>query len=145
MPAFPGLCLYDSPRVMSRSKARSFRQLQADQVAVDLPHELDEGEPVSAANCTVNGIRYKNNSPIWIGLDFVRAELRTQSTVMLYAVGQDKAPYDLHLSVPWMHPEVRPTLGADPDTWVRYRVKPRREKGARFYQRDDGQWMLAHD
>ncbi len=130
---------------MSKSKSKSFRQAIADQVSVE-PEELAEiGEPVSAANCTINGSRYKNTSPAWTGLDFSRAELRTQSTLELYILGQDAAPYDLHLDVPWMHHEDRSRHFNDPQYWARYRVRPRRQKGARFYRREDGQWMLAHE
>lgn len=99
--------------------------------------------PVSADNCTINGYRAKATSAAWIGLDLARAEILRQSTLMLCVFGKD-APYDLHLNVPWMHPEDREKHADNPDSWCYYRVRPKRKRGARFFRAEDGMWMLAY-
>ena len=95
--------------------------------------------PVDATTCTVNGYRYRQTEPAWTGLALSRAELRDQASIMVWIAGAD-APYDLHLSVPWQHPDDGPWT---PQTGCWYRVRPKREKGAAFV-RVDGVWWLRY-
>jgi hypothetical protein len=82
-------------------------------------------------NSTVLGERWGRASP-WSGLDFSRGVPRTQSSIMCYIAGAD-APRDVHLDVPFLHPQdaasgmdwdgvvyrVRPQWQADETLWVR--------------------------
>lgn len=85
--------------------------------------------PVTAANSTVLGSCWPKSSPAWRGLYFDRAIVRTQSTLLRCVVGPD-APHDLHLDVPWKHPDDE----GEPDCV--YRVRPRWEIGERLWVRE---------
>ena len=87
--------------------------------------------PIAPNTVTVLGSRWKADAP-WAGLDFTKARLRTQSTLMLYVCGPNEAPYDLHLDVPWCHPDDQPE-GWD-DEMV-YRVRPIAEPGQKWRRR----------
>ena len=102
--------------------------------------------PVSPETCTVNGNRVKATDASWAGLDLANAEPRVQNTLALAVAGQDAAPPDIHLTVPWRHPED----GGDFD--CRYRVRPKMEAGKKWrgqkvrsvaFERWDGKWFLA--
>lgn len=106
--------------------------------------------PVSPETITVLGYRVKATSPAWTGLDLVNAEPRTQSTLWLAVAGQDEAPPDIHLDVPWCHPDDR-ARGAPADD-CRYRVRPRMTPGKRWkgrlvksvaFERWQGKWFIA--
>lgn len=86
---------------------------------------------VAPDTVTVLGRRWKATDAAWRGLDFANAQLRTQSTLMLYVCGPDAAPYDLHLNVPYSHPD------DDPCLWegAMYRVRPIAEPGKRWRRR----------
>ena len=60
--------------------------------------------PVSPETCTVNGYRVKASSPAWAGLDFEHASVREQASILLFVMGNE-APFDLHLSAPWLDPD----------------------------------------
>jgi hypothetical protein len=88
---------------------------------------------------------------MWTGLNLARADLLIQATMMMCVCGHDVAPFDLHLSVPWCHPEDQ--TGTD-DDWndCYYRVRPKMEAGKRwkgrmiesvYFERVDGKWRLA--
>lgn len=84
---------------------------------------------VNHETCTILGSRYKADSPCWTGLHFNGNEkLRTQSTIMLWAVGSD-ASYDLHLDVPWEHPS---DWDGESEPDCIYRVRPIAEVGRRW-------------
>lgn len=106
--------------------------------------------PVSAETCTVLGYKVKTRDPEWAGLDLDRADLLQQSTLMLAICGPNDAPPDLHLSVPWCHPDDR-ARGEEPDGCY-YRVRPRMEPGKKWagkkvkavaFERWAGKWFLA--
>jgi hypothetical protein len=85
--------------------------------------------PVSPDTCKVLGYRVKSDSPAWLGLDFSRAIVRTKSTLMMMVCGSANAPYDLHLDVPFCHPDDQP------DGWeddMVYRVRLIAEPGKRW-------------
>lgn len=108
--------------------------------------------PVSPETVTVLGYKVKATDPMWTGLDLANAEPRQQASIMLAMVGADEAPPDIHLNVPWMHPEDR---ARDPgDDGCRYRVRPRMEPGKKWkgrkvksvaFERYSGQWFIAVD
>jgi hypothetical protein len=86
--------------------------------------------PVAPDTVSVLGSRWEADEPAWAGLDFAKAKLRTQNTLMLSICGAD-APYDLHLDVPFWHPgDGEP----DPDIedWAWYRVRPLPEPGRKW-------------
>lgn len=83
--------------------------------------------PVDPTTCTVLGARVKPNSPRWTGLRWNGEEtVLTQSTLMMVVCGAD-APYDLHLRVPWVHPEDE-ARGFEADSFYRVRPIPRAGK-----------------
>ncbi len=105
--------------------------------------------PVSPETITVLGHRVKPTDPMWTGLDLDNAEPRTQNTLSLACFGQDEAGIDIHLDVPWCHPEDR-ARGHDFD--CRYRVRPKMEAGKKWkgkmvksvaFERWTGKWYLA--
>lgn len=85
--------------------------------------------PVSTDTVTVLGSRWKADAPAWRGLDFTRAIVRTQNTLSLALFGPDEKLYDLHLDVPFMHPDDQ---ARGDDEWLKYRVRPRAESGKRW-------------
>src|SRR3954462_4776661 len=87
--------------------------------------------PVAPDTVTVLGSYWTERTRAWAGLDFKRAELLTQSTLMRYVCGAE-APYDLHLNVPFMHPDDQ---ASGHDEWLQYRVRPRAEPGKRWQGR----------
>ena len=100
---------------------------------------------VTAKTITVNGSRVTSKSPAWLGLDMSKAEPRQQSTMMLFAVGAH-APIDVHLSVPFQHPDDTVDHGCF------YRVRPKMEVGEKWqgktvgsvaFERWDGEWFIA--
>jgi hypothetical protein len=106
--------------------------------------------PVDNTTCTVLGHKAAADSPLWTGLDLTRAELRVQSTLFLAIIGPNAAPLDLHLDVPWCHPEDQTGDLDDFDSW--YRVRPIMEPGKKWkrnlvksvaFERWDGKWWLA--
>lgn len=56
---------------------------------------------VDSKTCTVNGSHFKDSSAAWTGLKMDDAEPRVQSTLFLSICGQEEAPLDIHLNVPW--------------------------------------------
>jgi hypothetical protein len=56
---------------------------------------------VSPETVTVLGYSVKEGDPMWRGLDFDKAEPRQQASIMVAMVGQDAAPPDIHLNVPY--------------------------------------------
>ena len=101
--------------------------------------------PVNAQTCTVNGSHRKAGGPAWLGLDMTMAEPRQQSTIMMAVIG-GKAPQDVHLRVPFRHPDD----AIDPETF--YRVRPKAEIGKKWkgatvksvaFERWDGKWWIA--
>lgn len=105
--------------------------------------------PVDPTTITVLGNRVKETEPMWTGLDLANAEPRTQSSLMLLVCGRDKAPEDVHLCVPWNHPQDTKD-GIDGE--CRYRVRPRVEVGKKYkgkrvtsvaFERWDGKWWIA--
>lgn len=88
-------------------------------------------------NSTVLGDRWGAKSP-WVGLDFTVAKPRTQSSLMLCIAGGD-APRDIHLDVPFLHPEDA-ARGMEWDGTV-YRVRPQWEAGDRLWVREA--WCAA--
>lgn len=107
--------------------------------------------PVDATTCTVNGSHFKASSPVWGGLKMEDAEPRVQSTLMLAVCGQEDAPVDIHLDVPFCHPADR--TGDDAaDFDCRYRVRPKMEPGKNWkgkkvghvaFERWCGKWWLV--
>lgn len=92
--------------------------------------------PIAPANVTVLGARWTRRTRAWQGLDFTRATLRNKSSLMVALFGEQNAPDDHHLSVPFRHPD-------DPDDpvfEVPYRVRPRRNSDR--FEQVDGVWML---
>ncbi len=105
--------------------------------------------PVSPDTVNVLGHRVKATDPMWTGLNLDKAEPRTQNTLMLAVCGQEEAPEDIHLAVPWCHPEDRAN-GAEEDCI--YRIRPKMEAGKRWkgrmvksvaFERWDGRWVIA--
>jgi hypothetical protein len=90
--------------------------------------------PISPGTVEVLGSRWKADEPAWSGLAFSHPEtsVMTQSTLFLMLVGPKKAPYDLHLRVPFEHPDDGP-IPDPPDMY--YRVRPRAEVGRRWLGR----------
>lgn len=86
--------------------------------------------PIEPETVTVLGSIWHRGTRAWDGLDFTRAKVRTQSTLMIYVCGSADAPYDLHLDVPFCHPDDHPTGPKDYDCV--YRVRPRAEPGKRW-------------
>lgn len=102
--------------------------------------------PVSPDTITVLGYRVKESDPAWTGLDLANAEPRVQSTMWLAIAGADEAPPDIHLNVPWKHPDDKDYDGC------MYRVRPRMESGKKWkgrkvvsasFERWDGKWYIA--
>lgn len=87
---------------------------------------------VKASNSTVLGSRVRASSPAWAGLRFDEARVRTRSTLMM-AVAGAAAPHDLHLDVPWDHPEDR---ARGLDSGCIYRVRPDLEPGDVVYVKE---------
>jgi hypothetical protein len=104
--------------------------------------------PVDAMTCEVLGSHYAQSSPVWTGMDLARAEVRSQSTIMLALVGKE-AHYDLHLDVPWCHPDDQ--TGSPDDFDCVYRVRPKMEPGKKwkgkmveavsFVRKGDAWWL----
>lgn len=104
--------------------------------------------PVSPETVTVLGYRVKPDDPMWLGLDLANAEPRTQASILLMMIGED-APEDIHLCVPWNHPD--DTANGIYDD-CRYRVRPRMQAGKRWrgrlvksvaFERWNGEWLIA--
>lgn len=88
-----------------------------------MPNRPDiETLPVNPETCSVLSCRVKATSPTWRGLDFSRAVIRTQATALIAMLGRDEAPYDLHLDVPFCHPDDE----TDPSMLIR--LTPNRTK-----------------
>lgn len=92
---------------------------------------------VAPSNCTVNGSRVRASSPAWKGLlfDHPRTIVRTRSTMMQAVAGPD-APYDLHLDVPFLHPEDAAAGRKWEDDECFYRVRPIVQRGDRLWVRE---------
>lgn len=88
-------------------------------------------------NSTVLGDRWGAKSP-WDGLDFTRAVPRTQSTMMRFIAGA-AAPRDIHLDVPFLHPQDAAN-GMAWDGCV-YRVRPQWEPGELLWVREAFAWI----
>lgn len=102
--------------------------------------------PVNPETVTVLGHKVKATNPIWAGLDLANAEPRTQNTMALACFGSEEADIDIHLSVPWKHPDDSGPFDCH------YRVRPRMESGKKWkgrkvksvaFERWSGQWFLA--
>lgn len=88
---------------------------------------------VTHANSTVLGSRWKERD--WKdALNFSRAVLRRQSTLMVALVGPERAPKDVHLDVP---------LTDDPECV--YRVRPRSKRVTGAVQDDAGAWWWVEE
>lgn len=107
---------------------------------------------LSPRTATVLGSRVKETDARWTGLDLKRAELRAQSSLMRFVCGDLDAPPDLHLSVPWCHPDDQ--TGDPEDFDSRYRVRPMAEPGRRWlgrmvksvaFERYGDDWIIAVD
>ena len=87
--------------------------------------------PVTPQSCEVLGYRVRATDAMWRGLDFSRAKIRTKSTIGAFLFGKE-APTDLHLDVPFLHPEdaVFGAKWADDQQW--YRVRSRAEVGKKW-------------
>ncbi len=90
--------------------------------------DRDEWQPISADRVTINGYRYKTESPAWAGLDLTKAVERHYSIW-----GKD-----YHLDVPFWHPDDGPH--PDPPE-MRYRVRPRRVR--EHFERRGDMWGIA--
>lgn len=92
---------------------------------------------VAPANCTVNGYRVRAANPAWKGLlfDHPECQLRTQSTIMQAIAGAD-AHFDLHLDVPFLHPDDAARGRKWEDDECFYRVRPIVERGDRLWVRE---------
>jgi len=89
--------------------------------------------PIEPSTVTVLGYRPRDAADArWAGLHFgsPHVKLRSQSTLMLSCLGPKDAPYDLHLAVPWSHPDD----GYDDEDCV-YRVRPRASAGRKWLGR----------
>lgn len=92
---------------------------------------------MTAKNSTVLG--YKAD-PYWPHLRFKEAQPMTQSSMMLLLVGREKAPADIHLSVPF---------AADGDKHMKsedlgwYRVRPKDEAVTGVVRRR-GKWYWTY-
>jgi hypothetical protein len=104
---------------------------------------------VSPETVTVLGYRVKESDPRWRGLNFDRAEPRTQNSLMLVAIGPHDFE-DVHLNVPFVHPEDK-ARGVK-DDGCRYRVRPKIQAGKKWkgklvtavsFERWDGKWFIA--
>jgi hypothetical protein len=105
--------------------------------------------PVTADNTTVLGHRVKATSPMWAGLDFDGAEPRQQNSAILAIAGPHEG-LDVHLSVPFLHPEDK-ARGMKHDGCM-YRVRPRAQVGKKFggrkvtavaFEKWNGRWCIA--
>ena len=99
---------------------------------------------------TVNGSKWRAKAP-WAGLSFSRAEPRVQSSLMMMVCGSRSAPKDVHLTVPWCHPEDQTGQDSDWDD-CQYRVRPAMEVGKKWngravedvaFEKWDGEWFIA--
>lgn len=106
--------------------------------------------PLTADAVTVLGYKWKETNPAWKGLDFANAEPRVQASGLLAVCGADDAPRDVHLSVPFCHPDDQ--TGSPDDFDCRYRVRPRMEAGKKWkrkmvywvaFERWEGKWIIA--
>lgn len=95
---------------------------------------------VTARNSTVLGEPCGERSPAWTGLLFGHPECRARrtSTLMEFvgAVAGKPAPEDIHLSVPWVHPEDAANGRAWEYDQCLYRVRPRIERGDLLWVRE---------
>ncbi len=107
--------------------------------------------PVDHETVTVNGSKWRATAP-WSGLCFDLAEPAVQSTLMLAICGSQEAPIDIHLNVPWCHPDDQ---DGTPEDWTDcvYRVRPRMEIGKKWkgenvnfvaFERWQGKWFVAY-
>ena len=87
--------------------------------------------PVAPDTVTVLGSRWPANSRAWAGLAFSHplCVVRTTSTLMEWVCGGKDVPNDLHLNVPFEHPDDGPVPDV-PDMF--YRVRPRAEPGKKW-------------
>lgn len=106
--------------------------------------------PVEPSTVTVLGYKVKVTEPMWQGLDFDRAEPRQQASILMAMWGSKNAPQDIHLNVPFCHPEDR--ARGDDDDGCRYRVRPRMQIGKKWkgkmvksaaFERWDGKWFIV--
>jgi hypothetical protein len=112
-----------------------------------------ERVPVSPETVTVLGHKVKRaTDPLWAGLFLEHAMPATQSSLMLMICGKD-APVDIHLRVPWCHPEDRE---GTKDDWTDciYRVRPRMQPGKKWkgqkvksvaFERWQDEWWIAYE
>lgn len=106
--------------------------------------------PVAPETVTVLGNKVKAADASWLGLDLDKAEPRVQASVLMMMLGPNDAPLDIHLNVPWCHPDDRAD-GMDDDDCT-YRVRPRMQPGKKWkgklvksvaFERWDGKWFIA--
>lgn len=129
----------DLPIIMQPSSVRAIlREIEAPGTGKSQTRRL-----LTPHNCTVLGNRVTAKSPAWRGLlfDHPRCEIRTQSTLMLAVVGDD-APYDLHLNVPFLHPDDAARGQEWEEDEIFYRVRPIWEPGDRLWVRET-HWRLG--
>lgn len=104
--------------------------------------------PVTPMTCAVLGSKAKSvDDPLWAGLlfDHPAAQVRTQSTLMVWVCGPDKAPFDLHLNVPWVHPTDAARGMAWEDDRCMYRVRPKIETGRKWRGRSVSDVKIERD
>lgn len=108
--------------------------------------------PVAHDTVTVNGSKWKERAP-WSGLFFNKAEPAVQSTMMMAVCGRADAPLDIHLRVPWCHPDDQDGTDKDWKDCI-YRVRPRMEVGKKYkrevvtfvaFESWGGKWYIAYD
>lgn len=104
---------------------------------------------VSPETVTVLGYNVKANDPMWIGLDLSRAEPRQQNSLLLAIAGPHDGT-DIHLNVPFVHPD--DAAAGMKDEGCRYRVRPKMRVGKKWhgktvssvaFERWDGKWVIA--
>lgn len=90
---------------------------------------------VTPENSTVQG--YENSKDYWKNLRFDEAEPRKKSMAMVYLVGSEKAPIDIHLSVPFAATGDEHFPSEDLGY---YRVRPK-DKSISSVEKIDNQWF----
>jgi hypothetical protein len=99
------------------------------------PFKWQHRVPVQWTNSTVLGYPAKR---YWPHLLFEHAVARDQASIMVAMVGPDRAPRDVHLSVPYNEEGCRDQV----DDLPRYRVRPVWEEGELCWVKET--WMVGH-
>lgn len=109
-------------------KPRSLALRPSEVVAFLAGGSIEVRRKVHHSNSTVLGYPAKS---YWPHLLWEHARPRDKSSLMTIIAGPDEAPSDVHLSVPFRHPDDHPDRGweIDPDDLAWYRVRPIWEPG----------------